>query len=163
MFLCFILASVLFRKNKLRVQSSLNPGSRNTDSLLFALLSVKSNWLKWLQVCTGQFTSEKCNNADHVASAFSRGCVMTSWHPRIIVSLCPSHGHSMYPDFNSLWVFHQRAIQMRRTKGMEVTTAGFGHSMAQGPAPSQTVCRGLLSSGQKCFWQGAYCVGCKRM
>lgn len=32
-----------------------------------------------------------------------------------------------------------------------------------GSRPLQNGLQGLLSSGQKCFWQGAYCVGCKRM
>lgn len=40
---------------------------------------------------------------------------------------------------------------MKGTKGMEVTTPGFGHSMAQGPAPSKTVYRASWAQDKSAF------------
>lgn len=51
---------------------------------------------------------------------------------------------------------------MKGTKGMDVTTLGFGHSMAQGPAPSKMVDRASRARDKSAFDKGPNCVGYRR-
>lgn len=67
--------------------------------------------------------------------------------------------YAHYPAFQSAQIVIPLAIRslikgphsMTGTKGMEVTTPGFGHSMAQGPAPSKTVYKASWAQHKSVF------------